>query len=383
MRFLHTSDWHVGRTLKARSRHDEHSAVLSEILDVARREEVDALLITGDLFDSPAPPPDAERLVYDFLSDLCGARIPAVIIGGNHDHPRRLVAIREILNRLDIHVRPEPAHPDHGGLVTLSSKGETAHIAVLPFVSVGKITDAARLLDPEAERYQDYSERIGGMTDALCRSFTAQTVNLFLAHLYVDGSITSGSEREIHVAKPYAISAQLLPATAHYAALGHLHRPQEIAAPIPTRYAGSPIQLDFGEEGQEKRVVVIDAHPGIPATVNSIPLTSGRLLRRVAGTLEDLQARVADYGNDLLHVTIQLDKPIPGIADRIKEILPNALHIKIDVPRPEGAEISRMAGADPNELFLAFYRHRYQSDPPDDVAALFSTLYEEQFHAAD
>ena len=383
MRFLHTSDWHVGRTLKNRSRHDEHSAVLGQILDVARREQIDALLITGDLFESPAPPPDAERLVYDFLSELCGARIPAVIIGGNHDHPRRLVAIREILNRLDIHVRPEPAHPDLGGLVTLSSKGEMAHIAVLPFVSVGKITDAARLLDPEAERYQDYAERIGAMTDALCRSFTAQTINLFLAHLYVDGSITSGSEREIHVAKPYAISAQLLPPTAHYVALGHLHRPQEIAAPIPTHYAGSPIQLDFGEEGQEKRVVIIDAHPGTPAAINSIPLTSGRLLRRVAGNLEDLQSRAVDFGDDLLHVTIQLDRPIPGIADRIKEILPNALHIKIDVPRPEGAEVSGVAGTDPNELFLAFYRHRYQTDPPGEVAALFSTLYEEQLHAAD
>lgn len=117
MRFLHTSDWHVGKTLKTRSRLDEHASVLKEILDIAQHENVDALLVTGDLFDSAAPLPDADRLVYDFFSGLCGLHIPAVVIGGNHDHPRRLRAIREILSRLDIHIRPEPARPDSGGVV--------------------------------------------------------------------------------------------------------------------------------------------------------------------------------------------------------------------------------------------------------------------------
>src|SRR2546425_10751939 len=109
----------------------------------------------------------------------------------------------------------------------------------------------SRLLDPEAEQYKDYAQRIGGMADALSRSFTAQTINLFLAHVYVDGSLTCGSEREIHIAKPYAVSAQRFPASAHYVALGHLHRPQEISAAIPTHYARLPLQLDFGEQGQQ------------------------------------------------------------------------------------------------------------------------------------
>lgn len=383
MRFLHTSDWHVGKTLKNHSRHEEHAAVLTEILDIARCEHVDALLLTGDVFDSPAPPPDAERLVYDFLSELSGARIPAVIIGGNHDHPRRLLAIREILNRLDIHVRPEPVRPEAGGIVTLTRNGETAQLAVLPFVSVGKITDAARLLDPEAEQYKDYAQRIGGMADALSRSFTAQTINLFLAHVYVDGSLTCGSEREIHIAKPYAVSAQRFPASAHYVALGHLHRPQEISAAIPTHYAGSPLQLDFGEEGQQKRVVIIDAHPGKPAFVTSIPLTAGRRLRSVAGTIEELEAQSGTSGDDLLRVTIQLDKPTPGISDRLREILPNARHINIDVPHVEGAEVQSIEGADPSALFSAFYRRQYETDPPDNVASLFATLYEEEVNAAD
>jgi len=382
MRFLHTSDWHVGKTLKTRSRLDEHAAVLKEILGIAQKEKVDAVLVTGDLFDSAAPQPDAERLVYDFFSDLCGLRIPAIIIGGNHDHPRRLRAIREILFRLDIHVRPEPARPDSGGIVTVTRGVETARIAALPFVTVGRISDAAKLLAPEAERFQDYAERIGAMAEALSQSFSPQTINLFLAHLFVDNSITCGSERDIHVAKPYAVSAQRFPSTAHYIALGHLHRPQEIAAPAPTYYAGSPLQLDFGEEGQEKRVVIIDAHPGKPANISSIPLASGRTLRSIAGSLEELESAAGAAGDDLLRVTIRLDKPIPGIADRIREILPNALHISIEVPRPPGTDSAMNAGADPNALFAAFYHRKYESEPPEDVARLFGELYEEQVDAA-
>src|SRR5436853_7503075 len=94
MRFLHTSDWHLGKTLKGRSRSDEHEAAPPEILDLVRREQVDCVLITGDLFDSQAPPPEPERLAFNFYSELRGLKVAAVIIGGNHDHPNRLLANR-------------------------------------------------------------------------------------------------------------------------------------------------------------------------------------------------------------------------------------------------------------------------------------------------
>lgn len=383
MRFLHTSDWHVGKTLKGRSRVDEHEKVLAEILDITRREKIDCLLITGDIFDSQTPPPEAERLVFNFLSELCGFRIPAVIIGGNHDHPKRLLAVRDLLKRLEIFVRPEPLRPEAGGVIELSINGEVAKVAVLPFVAVGKIGDAAKLLAPEADKYQEYAERIGLMVEALSTSFSPKTVNIFLAHLFVDGSLTCGSEREIHVAKPYAVSAQRFPSTAHYVALGHLHRPQDLAAPAPTCYAGSPLQLDFGEEGQEKRIVIVDAHPGKPATITSNALTSGRTLRSIAGTIEELRAQAESFADELLRVTIQLDKATPGIADRIREFLPNALHVNINLPRPTEAEELVISGTDPNQLFSAFFKRRYETDPSEDVARLFHDLYEEEVSAPD
>ena len=376
MRFLHTSDWHLGKTLKGRSRADEHRAALTEILDIVRKEKIDCFLLTGDVFDSQAPPPEAERLAFDFFSELKGLHVPAVIIGGNHDHPKRLVAIRDVLRLIDVHVRPEPARASSGGVVEIEKNGERAQIAVLPFVTAGKIEDAARLMGPEIERYQAYSERIGAMCEALTQSFSSQTVNLLLGHMYVDGAHTSRSEREIHVAKPYAVQAQRFPSTAHYIALGHLHRPQEISSPSRAMYAGSILQLDFGEREQQKRVVLIDARPGKPASIENCPLTSGRQLREVTGTLEQLQAASQDFGDDWLKVTMQVDKPTPGIADTVRDLLPNALEVRLDYPRTE-PEAIEIAGAEPFDLFSLYYSGQKGAEPPEEVATLFRTLYEE------
>ena len=277
MRFLHTGDWHVGKLLKGRSRQDEHEMVLAEIVDVARRERVDALLIGGDTFESVAPTPEAERLVYSALAECVGAGIAVVLIGGNHDHPRRLAALTQLLDRLSIFIRPEPCRPADGGVIELPSRdrSEVARIAVLPFVQEPKIVDACRLFDPEEQWYQAYAERVARMLAVLAQGFGAATVNVLMAHLLVDGARVGGGERQLHLGQIYAVTPQQLPSTAQYIALNHLHRPQRVATAAWTEYSGSPLQLDFGEVDQAKRVVLIEAHPGRPVEVRSVPLTRG------------------------------------------------------------------------------------------------------------
>src|SRR5688572_15089780 len=376
MRFLHTSDWHLGKSLKGRTRIDEHDAALSEILDIVEHEKIDCVLITGDIFDSQSPPPDAERLAFNFFSRLRGLNVSGVLIAGNHDHPKRLAAIRDVLKLLDIHVRPYPARPADGGVIEVEKNGEKAQIAVLPFLTAGKIEDATTLMGPEVERYQAYSERVGAICEVLTESFSSKTINLLLAHMYVDGSETSRSEREVHVAKPYAVSPQRFPSTAHYIALGHLHRPQEIGAPSRTLYAGSILQLDFGERDQKKRVVMIDAHPGKPASIESFPLSSGRQLTEVSGTLNELEARAEIFGEDWLRVTLKVDKPSPGIADRVREILPNTLEVRLDYPRND-VRPAKIESTDPVELFTQFYARQHGTDVPEEITKLFRALYEE------
>ena len=354
MRFLHTADWHVGKPLRGRSRMDEYAKALEQVAGIAVDRKVDAVLVAGDVFDSLAPPPEAEKLVYDFLARLLPERIACVVIAGNHDHPRKLAALATLLERLRIHVRPDVRPPDQGGVVKLASRDgkEEARIAVLPFVPERRVVDACTVMDAEHKWFDAYGRRIEDMLAALVKELPADTVNLVLAHLLVDGARVGTGERELHLGQVYGVNPQQLPSSVQYIALGHLHRPQEVLAPAKTRYPGSLIELDFGEQEQEKSVVVLDARPRRPPTIELVPLTAGRRLRTVEATLDELRRLADETSDDYLRVTVKTSGPAPGLADRVKELLPNALDVTVDHPRrgdatrPErGRRRSRRCGA--------------------------------------
>jgi exonuclease SbcD len=383
MRFLHTADWHVGKPLRGRSRLDEHAKALEQVAGIAADRKVDAVLVAGDVFDSPAPPPEAEKLVYDFLARLLPERIACVVVAGNHDHPKRLGALASLLEGLRIHVRPEVRPPDQGGVVSVPSRDgkEEARIAVLPFVPERKVVDACAVMAPEREWYDEYARRVEQILAALVAGLTPATVNVVLGHLLVDGARRGTGERELHLGQIYGVNPQQLPSGVQYVGLGHLHRPQEILAPARTRYAGSLVELDFGEEQQEKSVVVLEARPGRAADVELVPVTAGRRLRTVEGTVADLQRSAGEWAGDYLRVTVKAEMPTPGLADRVKEILPDALDVTVDHPREGGkareqGDRSRVRLA-PAQLFAAYYEHRHGAAPPKELRDLFDTVHEE------
>jgi exonuclease SbcD len=383
MRFLHTADWHVGKPLRGRSRMDEYAAALDQVAAIATDRAVDAVLVAGDVFDSPAPPPEAEKLVYDFLARLASERIACVVIAGNHDHPRKLEAPARLLEGLGIHVRPEVRPPGAGGVVSLASRDgrEEARVAVLPFVPERKVVDACAVMGSEQDWHEAYTERVEQILALLVRGLGPQTVNVVLGHLFIDGARVGTGERALHLGQIYGLNAQRLPSSVQYIALGHLHRPQEVLAPARTFYAGSLVELDFGEREQDKRVVVFEAKPGQAASVESVPVTAGRRLRDVAGTLEELGRLAPDLGEAFLRVTLRAETPSPGLADRVKELLPDALDVAVDYPRTTppapGAGQSPRAEQEPLELFRRYYRQRHEAEPADELAALFQSLYEE------
>jgi exonuclease SbcD len=378
MRFLHTADWHVGKPLRGRSRLDEMAAALDQVARVAIEAKVDAVLMAGDVFDSPGPPPEAEKLVYDFFARLLSERIAGVVIAGNHDHPRKLGALARLLEGLRIFVRPDVCPAAEGGVVALASRDgrEEARVAVLPFVPERKVVDACQVMGPEYGWYEEYARRIEQVLAFLARDLTASTVNLLLAHLLISGARVGTGERPLHLGEIYGVNAQQIPGNLQYVGLGHLHRPQEIAAPSRTFYAGSLIELDFGEREQDKRALVVEARPGRPATVESVPITAGRRLRDVAGTLDELRA--LDTGDDYLRVTVKAESPVPGIADQVRELLPNAVDVQLDYARqPAGGEPARLQQLKPAELFASFYRHRNGAEPGAALVGLFEAVYEE------
>jgi DNA repair protein SbcD/Mre11 len=392
MKFLHTADWHVGKPLRNRRREDEYAAALAQVLDIARDEQVDCVLVAGDVFDSAVPPPEAEEVVFGFFRELIGARIPAAVVGGNHDHARRLNAFARVLDLVDIRVRGEPVLPDEGGVLEVGSRdgSQTAVIAALPWVNERKVRAWEALLQGD-EHFADYGEQVAQMIKYLCSTFRADTVNILLAHLMMDGALVGGEgsgERPLHVGQAYAVKPQRLPAEAQYIALGHLHRPQAI---LPGRafYSGSLLQLDFGEAGQQKSVYVIDAQPGRPADVRAVPITAGRGLRDVgrpgAGvTLEEMKPPADDAGDEYLRIFVAVDRPVPGLAEQVREMFPNAVAVIPEYAEPE--EQAETAGAErrsPSEMFTEYYRRGHKSDPPEEVMGLFERLYHEVTHEAD
>jgi exonuclease SbcD len=222
---------------------------------------------------------------------------------------------------------------------------------------------------------------------ALTERFTPDSVNLVVAHLHVLGGVPGGGERAAHTAIEYAVSATAFPPTAHYVALGHLHRPQRIEAPCPVRYCGSPLQLDFGESGDAKSVTVIDAAPGTPAKTEEVPLRSGRRLRTVRGTLDDLAAlasgRVALGEAEWLKVVVHATPRI-GLADEIRALFPDTVDVVVEEPPargergPTAADSSRSRGLDarsPRDLFAAYLAEQDIED--EALTALFDRLLDE------
>jgi len=384
MRFLHTGDWHIGKELRGRQRYDECGAALGQVLDVARRERIDCLLVAGDVYDSQAPPPEAERLVFDFFRELYGAGIPAVVVAGNHDHPKRLSALGRVLDLVGIHLRGDAVPADAGGLIELPSRDgkETAVIAALPWVPERKVIELHQYMEGTA--FSAYADEVALMMESLAGGFRANAVNLVVAHLMLDGAVVGpgGGERPLHLGQTYAINAQRLPAAAQYVALGHIHRPQEIVAPTRARYAGSLLQLDFGETDQRKSVVLIEAHPRLPATVQEIEVSAGRPLRDVRGTLDELRRQAAELADAYLRVTVETQGPTTGISQQVQEFLPNALEVKEDYPRRPASPEPEFRHLRPEELFASYYRTAHGLDPRPELRSLFRRLLEEQSASA-
>lgn len=380
MKLLHTSDWHVGKTIRGRSRAEEHSGVLAEIAAIAEREAVGAVLVAGDLFDAAAPQAESERIVYEALLALSAERTrPVVVIAGNHDSAQRFAAVAPVFRAHGVHVLAHPCRPGDGGVLELDG----LRVALLPFPSQRSVLTADALMQNDAaDLGGSYAERVRRIIDTLCATFSDDAVNIVLAHLMVMGGTLGGGERGAHTIFDYWVPATSFPVSAHYVALGHLHRAQLIDGPSPLRYCGSPLQLDFGETANEPSVNLVTAEPGRPGVeVEAVALSRGRRLRSLRGTPEALLAEEGLTGDDHLRLVVD-SGPRPGLADELRERFPTAVEVVLAAPgsspRPAGdepAERRTDRGRSPHDLVSEYLQ---SCDAHDErVLALFDEIVEE------
>lgn len=400
MRILHTSDWHLGRALEGRSRQKEQEDFIEEIIRISDEQNIDCLILAGDVFDAFNPPAFAEQLFYDALDRLSlGGRRAVVALAGNHDNPERLTAAASLAGRHGIVLLGLPGDapflrtPDSGGVrlvgggpswleLVVPGCGHSAVILALPYPSETRLKELIyEQLDDESLAQKSYSDRVKLTFGQLSRQYRLDTVNIAASHIFVQGGWTSESERPVYSAGgAYTVDPAALPDRAQYVALGHLHRPQAVAgSAAPCRYAGSPLAYSFSEAGQTKSVTVVESIPGRSPDIREIPLSAGRPLVRWRAANTEQVYRWLEEGRDSrawIDLEIQVDAPL-GIAEihKLRKTCERFIEIRPVYPELEVAAAGEsMAGLPMEALFSLFYQRKKGCVPDHKLVELFMEM---------
>ncbi|WLI91687.1 exonuclease SbcCD subunit D C-terminal domain-containing protein [Massilia sp. R2A-15] len=405
MRLLHTSDWHLGQTLHNFDRAYEHQCFLDWLLDTIVAEQADALLISGDVFDTANPSAAAQKQLYRFLQQARtrSPQLDIVVIAGNHDSPGRLEAPGPLL---EAHGTVVVGHVVRNGegeidlermLVPLRDKqGEVAAWCVaIPFLRPG---DLPRDLDATADPYSHGIATLYQQAYALAQARRAPGQAIIaMGHCHmVDGQASLESERRIVIGGTEALPATMFDPAIAYVALGHLHLAQRVGQKEHIRYCGSPLPLSFAEVGYQHQVLRIDLADGAAREVTPLMVPRPVQLLRVPpqpAPLEDALAALAalELDGDLppaaypfLEVRVLLDAPEPGLRGRIEAALagkPVRL-AKIEPTRrqqtvaPETAAMTldQLAQMQPDDIFRRLYLQKYGEEAPHDQQSAFAEL---------
>lgn len=380
MKIVHTSDWHVGRRWKQLLRMEEMAQILSNLADFIEREAVDLVLHTGDVFDVPNPPAEAEKLVNEFFVRVGRSGARTVVIAGNHDDAGRFDARSPLTEYAQVQLRGRPRSAQDGGACELTTRsGEVAIVAALPFASAGRWVSALQLAEDEGAARSRYAHMFQRAAANLTIPFRAGAVNLFMAHTHLEGAAFGETERRVHLGEDWAATPQTLPTAASYIALGHIHKPQKLAGTLPAYYAGSPLQLDFGEAGQEKSFVLVNASPGRPAQVEHVPYRGGLPLEDLRATLPELEKMEPSRTSQRwLRVTVPIEEEDPELNRKVRALLPNALVVHPELAeRAQPAQLQLDDRSSPRERYSAYYHQEYQTSPASPLLEAFQHLHEQ------
>jgi len=406
MRLLHTSDWHLGQSLHNFERHYEHQCFLDWLLDAVVREQADALLIAGDVFDNANPSSASQKQLYRFLRQA-RERMPhlnLVVIAGNHDSPGRLEAPGPLLEAHGTRVVGSVARKDDGEIdleslvlpLTGADGKVRAWCLAVPFLRPGDVPRS----DAEGDPYLNGIALLyrQALELALSKREPGQAI-VAMGHCHmVDGQMSGDSERRIVIGGTEMLPAGIFGEQIAYAALGHLHLAQSVGKQQHIRYCGSPIPLSFAEVGYQHQVLRIDLDgEGLGGSCTVTPLHVPRavpllrvpsrpaLLPEVLAELEALELSVAPPEQQpLLEVRVRLDAPEPGLRARIEKALEDkpVRLAKIEtssaargaLPDDATMTLDQLDKLKPDDIFRQLYQQKFGGDAPADQLSAFAEL---------
>ena len=291
MKILHTSDWHLGHRLLEQSQYEEQFRFLNWLKEHISDNQIDILLVAGDIFDTGVPSTQSQKLYYDFLINLNKTNCKhIIIIGGNHDAPGTIDAPKELLNALSIRVLGKVADKIEDEVFELSVNDQKIILAPVPYLRDQDIRRAVagESFEQIGDRYKKALINHYAEVAEYCKSIKKEnTPVIAMGHLFVKGGSTSDSEQTIYVGNLGDIGVMDFPDIFDYVALGHLHRPQKVGKLDHIRYSGSPYKLSFSETGYSKKIVTIETEREKIKDIKEVDTPDFRAIRRIGGTIEE------------------------------------------------------------------------------------------------
>ena len=335
MKILHTSDWHIGRTLYGRKRYEEFEAFLNWLAGLIDDEDIDVLLVAGDVFDNSTPSNRAQELYYRFLCRVAASpKRHVVVTAGNHDSPSFLNAPKELLKFLNVHVVGSASDSPEDELIVLTGSDQEPALIVcaVPYLRDRDIRTAEAGESVE-DKERKIVEGIRTHYRMVCelaeqkRAMLDKSVPIVaMGHLFAAGGETVDGDgvRELYIGSLAQVRRDVFPECIDYVALGHLHIPQRVGGSDFMRYAGSPLPIGFGEAEQEKSVVLVEFSNNAP-TVTNIPVPIFQELKILHGDWQTIARNIdtlkSEGSNAWLEIVYDGDEIAGDLRERLDEAI--------------------------------------------------------------
>ncbi|WAW14331.1 metallophosphoesterase family protein [Peptostreptococcus equinus] len=399
MRILHTSDWHLGKNLEGFSRIEEQIKFCSDFVQLVRKENIDLLLIAGDVFDTSNPSAQAEKLFYKTLNELCdnGKRC-VFVIAGNHDNPDRLEAIRPLVEESGAIILGYPKSKANignyssfsiieakEGFTKLKFGTEIVNIASLPYPSEKRLNDIYYNFADDVDIKKTYSEKIGKIFEILEENFVENQINIALSHIFVIGSEISDSERRIELGGSLLVDKKDLPKKSDYTALGHIHKGQCMSKTYNAYYSGSPIQYSKNERNTVKFVNIIDTIKHGKLKIDQLYLKNYKpiMLFNCESIDQALDICKEKQDDDIFaYFRIKTQDLIDAEDIRnMKKLMKNIVEIRPIIQNESfdsDKQIIEINKSNISKYFIDFYRNTNDgANPNEDIVKLFNELLED------
>jgi exonuclease SbcD len=332
MKILHTSDWHIGRTLYGRKRYEEFESFLNWMINTINQNNIDCLLVAGDVFDTSAPSNRAQELYYKFLYDVsltCCKNI--VIIAGNHDSPSFLNAPRYLLRVLNVHVIGDVTENPEDEIITIKNRDGSVSLVVcaVPYLRDREIrsVEAGESVEDKGRKLVEgiklHYDKVYCLAEKIRKEAGDHIPLIALGHLFTSGGQTMNGDgvRELYVGSLAHVGSEVFNDGFDYVALGHLHLPQKVCGSEKIRYCGSPFPMGFGEAQQDKIVHIIE-FSGRNPQVLSIDVPEFKRLEQIRGTLDTITAKILELSalqsDAWLEITYQGEEIISNLREQLE-----------------------------------------------------------------